>query len=124
MISVVLEIASGLLILAGSLFTLAAAIGIVRFPDFYSRMHAASKAGSVGSGAMLIALALYIGDFGVAMRATAGVVFFLLTAPISAHLLSRAAYLAGLPMWQGSVIDELKAAEAGRAPLQDEHHLP
>ena len=73
---------------------------------------------------MLIALALYIGDFGVAMRATAGVVFFLLTAPISAHLLSRAAYLAGLPMWQGSVIDELKTAEAGRAPLQDEHHLP
>lgn len=107
MIAASVDFLTGILILIGALFTLAAAAGIIRFPDFYSRMHPASKAGTLGSGTMLIALALHIGDSGVAMRALAGVVFFLLTAPVSAHLLTRAAHLAGYPLWQGSVIDEM-----------------
>lgn len=91
----VLQIASGLLLIAGATFSLLAAIGVLRFPDFYTRMHAASKAGTAGAGLALIAIACHSGDAGVATRAVAGIVFLFMTAPISAHLLARAAFLAG-----------------------------
>ncbi|GAB5376332.1 MAG: hypothetical protein AcusKO_27940 [Acuticoccus sp.] len=68
---------------------------MVRLNDLYMRMHAASKAGTLGSGVLLVALAVYSGETSVVLRALAGVVFFLLTAPISAHLLARAAYSVG-----------------------------
>lgn len=86
---------TGALCLVGAFFVLVAAIGVLRLNDLYMRMHAASKAGTLGSGVLLIALAIYSGDSSVVLRALAGVVFFLLTAPISAHLLARAAYMIG-----------------------------
>ena len=101
--------AAGLLVVAGSLFTLTAAIGLLRLPDLYTRMHAASKAGTIGSCAMLLALALHGGDFAITTRALAGILFFLLTAPISAHLLAKAAHSAGYAMWKGSVRDDAAA---------------
>ena len=100
---------AGTLIMVGALFALTASIGLFRLPDIYTRMHAASKAGTVGSCLMLIALAVHIGESATALRALAGVVFFLLTAPISAHLLAKAAYSAGYRMWRGSVSDDLAA---------------
>lgn len=103
---------AGALVVAGSLFTLTAAIGLVRLPDVYTRMHAASKAGTLGSCFMLMALALSAADLGSAMRALAGVAFFLLTAPISAHLLAKAAYAAGYRLWQHSVLDEMDIGSA------------
>lgn len=98
---------AGLLIVVGALFALTATIGLLRLPDVYTRMHAASKAGTVGSCLMLFGLAIHIGELATALRAVAGVIFFLLTAPIAAHLLAKAAYSAGYPMWQGSVRDDL-----------------
>jgi multicomponent Na+:H+ antiporter subunit G len=107
MLEDVANIAGALLILCGALFSLAGAVGMVRFPDLYLRSHAASKAGAVGSGLALVAVALVARDADVSVRAIAGVAFFLLTAPVSAHLLVRAAYLARYPMWKGSVVDEM-----------------
>lgn len=101
------EVIVGLLIIIGAFFALVASIGLVRLPDVYSRMHAASKAGTVGSGLMMIALAVIAGDGGTAIRAIAGVFFFILTAPIAAHLLARAAYKVGYPLWEKSVADEM-----------------
>lgn len=85
----------GVLVLFGAFMMLVAAIGVLRLDDLYTRMHAASKAGTVGVGTLMIAVAIYSGETAVALRALAGVVFFLLTTPVSAHLLARAAYLAG-----------------------------
>ncbi len=99
---------AGLLLIAGAIFALLAAVGLWRLPDIYSRMHAASKAGTLGSGLMLIALAVHAGDTATTSRAIAGVVFFLLTAPISAHLLAKAAYAVGYRLTDESVVDELK----------------
>ncbi len=90
-----LQIIVGILIVIGSFFALVASIGLLRLEDIYMRMHAASKAGTLGSGVMLLALALYAQDLAVGTRAVAGVVFFLLTTPVSAHLLARAAYMVG-----------------------------
>ncbi|GIL03307.1 MAG: UPF0091 protein R00998 [Alphaproteobacteria bacterium] len=102
---------AGILIIVGSVFALAAAVGLVRFPDVYSRMHAASKAGTMGSGLMMIALALIADDVATATRAAAGVVFFILTAPVAAHLVAKAAYAVGYRMWEGSVVDEMADGE-------------
>ncbi len=102
------DLIAGLLLIAGAIFALLAAVGLLRLPDIYSRMHAASKAGTLGSGLMLIALAVHAGDTATTSRAIAGVVFFLLTAPISAHLLAKAAYAVGYRLTDKSVIDELK----------------
>lgn len=98
---------AGILVIIGGFFALVASIGLVRFPDLYSRTHAASKAGTVGSGLMMIALAVTAEDTGTAIRAMAGVLFFILTAPIAAHLLARAAYKVGYKLWDGSVADEM-----------------
>lgn len=89
------EIVTGVMLVIGAGFALVASVGLVRLKDVYMRTHAASKAGTLGSGVMLLALAVHAGDLGVVTRAIAGVVFFLLTAPISAHLLAKAAYSAG-----------------------------
>ncbi|TWG99287.1 multicomponent Na+:H+ antiporter subunit G [Mesorhizobium sp. J18] len=112
MIDAVQNYLAGALIIIGALFTLIASIGLLRLPDLYTRMHAASKAGTVGSGLMLVALAVYSDDLAITTRAIAGIVFFLLTAPISAHLLAKAAYAAGYRMWDKSVCDEMSAGDA------------
>lgn len=98
------------LILAGSGFALTASIGLLRLPDLYTRMHAASKAGTLGSCAVLLALAVHADDPAISLRALAGVVFFLLTVPISSHLLARAAHGAGHLLWEHSECDDLKTA--------------
>ena len=95
------------LIVLGSLFALVGAVGLLRLPDIYARSHAASKAGTIGSGLAMLAIAVSAPEIYVATRAIAGLLFFLLTAPVAAHLLVRAAYKAGYLMWDASVIDAM-----------------
>jgi len=95
MIITILQYVSAILMMAGAIFSLLAAIGILRLPDLYTRMHAASKVGTMGSGLLFAAVAVVSLEGSVVLRAIAGFVFLLLTAPVSAHLLARAAYLAG-----------------------------
>jgi multicomponent Na+:H+ antiporter subunit G len=90
-----LAVLTALMILAGSFFTLAAAIGLVRLPDLFTRMHAASKAGAVGAGLLLVAAGIHSGDWGVLARCVAGFFFLVLTTPVSAHLLARTSIIAG-----------------------------
>lgn len=97
----------GVLLVLGAAFTLLAAIGVIRLPDLYTRMHAASKAGAVGGGLILLAVAVLSQDAAVSMRAVIGVVFLLLTTPVSAHLLARASYLSGYKPCNETKIDEL-----------------
>ena len=106
MTMIISDIVVGLMLLVGATFVLTASIGVLRFPDVYTRMHSASKAGTLGSGVVLLALGIYSAELSVFSRALAGIAFFLLTAPISAHLIARAAYLTGTKPWQGTVIDE------------------
>ncbi|WP_274424912.1 monovalent cation/H(+) antiporter subunit G [Chelativorans sp. YIM 93263] len=107
MIELLQNIAVGVLLLIGSGFTFIATVGLLRLPDLYSRMHSASKVGTVGSGCILIALALFSAETAIVTRALAAIVFLILTAPVSAHLLAKAAYVAGYRMWGGSVHDDM-----------------
>lgn len=90
-----LEIAAGLLALLGSSLALVAAIGLLRLPGFLARTHAASLAGSVGAGLVLIGVALVAPNGGIAIRALAAILLLFLTTPIAAHLLAKASYRSG-----------------------------
>lgn len=85
-----IDILKALLILGGGAFVLIAAIGIVRLPDLLTRMHASTKAGTLGSLLILAALAIEIGTVAGTSKVLATVFFLLLTAPIAAHMIGRA----------------------------------
>ena len=91
-----MTIVAGVLVVVGSLFCFLAALGVLRFPDVFTRMHAATKAGILGAGLILLGAAVASGDVAVILRAIVGMAFLVLTGPVSAHLLARAALLAGV----------------------------
>ena len=102
------EVVASALVLAGGAFMLVAAIGVVRMPDLAMRMHAATKAGTLGAGLVLLAVAVVYDDGGVTVRALATIAFLFLTAPVSAHVVGRAAVASGqLRLWEHTQLDEL-----------------
>ncbi|MCF6343250.1 MAG: monovalent cation/H(+) antiporter subunit G [Devosiaceae bacterium] len=107
MIVTIFQYFAGFLMLLGSAFCLLAAVGILRLPDIYTRMHAASKAGTMGTGLLLTAIAFVAFDGAIILRAIAAFVFLLLTAPVAAHLLARAAFLTGHKPTEMTIINEL-----------------
>jgi multicomponent Na+:H+ antiporter subunit G len=104
---------SSALLLVGCAFLLLASIGVIRMPDLYIRMSASSKAVTFGVGCLVLGLAIQMDDPGVTTRAILLVFLFLLKAPVAAHVLGRAAYIAGVPLWEATVVDELKDAALG-----------
>lgn len=92
----------------GALFILLAGVGLIRMPDLYLRISVTTKAATLGVGLLLLGTALYFGQVSITTRAIAIILFLLLTAPVGAHLIGRASYFIGLPLWKKSVIDELK----------------
>lgn len=92
----------------GTLFILLAGIGLIRMPDLYLRISVTTKAVTLGVGLLLLGTALYFKEISITTRAIAIIFFLFLTAPIGAHLIGRASYFIGLPLWKNSVIDDLK----------------
>lgn len=89
-----LNVFLAILILAGAIITLIGSIGLVRLPDFYCRLHGPTKATTLGVGSLLIASAIYFStrnDGGVSLHEILVTLFLFITAPVSAHLLSKAA---------------------------------
>ena len=95
MIVEILTWIAALVIVAAGIFGLLAGIGMLRLPDLFTRMHAASKGGLVGAGLTLVGIAIVAGESSIVLRAILGIVFLALTTPVSAHLLARAAIKAG-----------------------------
>jgi multicomponent Na+:H+ antiporter subunit G len=108
MIGTILEILAGLLLVGGGAFSLISALGVLRLPDVLIRMHASSKAGTVGAGMILLAVAVLYGGGEIVARAIAAIFFLLLTVPVASHMIGRAAYVTGVKLWSGTVIDELR----------------
>ena len=98
-----------------------AALGMLRLPDTIIRMHAATKAGTLGAGLILIAEATFFQDLGITLRALAAITFLLLTAPVAAHLIGRAAYYSGIKLWKKTWIDQLKDIYPQAKGLKDRH---
>lgn len=90
----IVEAIVSLLVLVGAAFTLVGSIGLFRLQDAYSRLHGPTKATTLGVGGMLLASLVYFAfaaDRGVSMHELLITVFLFMTAPVSAHLLAKAA---------------------------------
>lgn len=98
------------LTLLGSGFGVLAAIGVVRMPDLYTRMQSATKAGTLGVACAVLAAAVYFGTAATAAKAVIVVLFLFGTAPIASHLIARAAYNSGVPLWKQTTRNDLETA--------------
>ena len=110
-----IDLITAVLMISGSFFAFVAALGMVRLPDTLMRMHAATKAGTLGAGLILIADAVFFHETGIFLKAMAAIAFLLLTAPVAAHLIGRAAYRTGIKLWEKTWVDQL---EKGRPPVK------
>ncbi len=100
----IIELLVALLLLVSSFFTLVGAIGLVRLPDFFMRLHAPTKATTLGVGGMLLASIAYSVNHGVTLHELLITLFLFVTAPVSASLMAKAA---------------LRLRMKSRAPLPD-----
>lgn len=99
---------SAVFLVAGAGLCLIASLGVLRLPDFFMRMHAATKAGVAGCGLLLIGVAFAHPSPGMWIKVAIAIAFMLLTTPIAGHLLGRAGYVAGVPLWGGTREDQLR----------------
>jgi multicomponent Na+:H+ antiporter subunit G len=101
-----IEIISAVVIIVGVLFVVIASVGLLRLPDFYIRISAITKAATVGVACIMIGVALNFNEISVAIKAIGVVLFLLITSPIAAHIIGRAAYEEGVPLWKKTGINE------------------
>ena len=106
-VAVVAALGCGLILLA--------AVGLLRMGDVFTRMQAASKASALGAALVLVAAGASFGDLAVLLRALLVVVFLLLTTPIAAHAIGRAAWRTGVPLEEPTVVDEMPRRGGGEA---------
>jgi multicomponent Na+:H+ antiporter subunit G len=92
--------------LAGAVFALLAAVGVVRMPDVFTRMQASTKASTLGLGCLLAGLAIDQPELAIVIRALSIAAFLMLTTSVAAHVIARAAAMTDAPLWEGTVIDE------------------
>lgn len=109
-LSFLVDLLTALLFLVGATLTLLAAIGIVRLPDTFLRMQASSKASTLGLACLLAGTAFQLHDVSSVIRLGSIAAFIMLTAPLSAHIVARAALHRGTSLWKGSVLNEYDVA--------------
>lgn len=97
-----------LLLFIGAFFMFVAALGVFRLPDLYMRLHANTKSATFGTFFLLLGAAIHFWDFSATARAVAIMIFLFATAPVAGHMIGRAAYIAGAPLWEGTLSDDLK----------------
>ena len=96
------------LILIGAFFMLVAGVGVFRMPDVFMRLHSSTKSATLGVGCVMLGVALHFNEISIGARALAVVLFAFVTAPVSAHMIGRAAYFSGVPLWSGTLSDDLR----------------
>lgn len=95
-----MDVLIGLFLCLGTLLTLIASLGVLKLPDLYTRMHAATKAGTVGISCLLLAITFSIPEVTVISRVIGTMLFIVLTAPVASHLLGRAMREISYKIWR------------------------
>ena len=108
------EIVTIVLVSVGTFFVLVAAFGLVRLRDVLMRMHASSKASTLGAICTLAAVAAWFGEVAVVARIVLTCAFLLATAPVAAHAIARAAYRRGVELSPDTEMDDLEDAREGK----------
>ncbi|MCP3030394.1 monovalent cation/H(+) antiporter subunit G [Halobacillus sp. A1] len=109
-INIVFDLLICFFLLSGTFFLISGSIGVLRFPDVYTRLHAATKSATLGVAGILIGafIFMYVEHDIISGKLLLGVLFILLTAPVSGHMIGRAAYKSGVPLWEESIQDDYK----------------
>ena len=94
------------LLIVGISFDVVGCVGLVRLPDIYNRLQAATKCVTLGTCMILLSVPFYTGIDSMGMKALLCVWFVLLTSPTGAHAIARAAHRSGIRLWEGSVVDK------------------
>ncbi|WP_413376677.1 monovalent cation/H(+) antiporter subunit G [Alkalihalobacillus sp. 1P02AB] len=104
------EILVSIFVIIGALFSLLAAVGIIRLQDVYSRIHAASKSATLGVMSIMLGTFLFflLGHGEYVGKILLTILFVFMTAPVAGLMMGRSAYHAGVPLWEKSVQDDLK----------------
>ncbi|MEE9236450.1 MAG: monovalent cation/H(+) antiporter subunit G [Thermoplasmata archaeon] len=100
------EIIATAFLIVGVFFYFSGALGLLRFPDVYNRIHAATKTSTIGVVAILLSGVVALGIQPVSVKAMVIVLFLLLTYPVAGHLLARAAYRTGVVLTDRTLHDE------------------
>ena len=100
------ETIGAILIAVGLIFDFFGCLGLIRFPDVYNRLQASAKCITLGTCGILLGLICFKGFTATGIKALLCLVFIILTAPVSAHALARAAYRSGVKPWSGTIVDE------------------
>ena len=100
------EIIGMFFIIVGLAFDFFGCLGLIRLPDVYNRLQAATKCVTLGTCGILLGLLLFKGFTAAGMKAILCIIFIILTAPVSAHALSRGAHKSGVKLWDKSVCDK------------------
>jgi len=100
------EIFGYILVGIGILFNICGCIGLVRFPDVYNRLQAATKCVTLGTCLLLAGVALANGTGPIAAKALVCAVFILITSPTAAHAIAKGSHAAGIELWENSVVDK------------------
>lgn len=95
----VTDLASGVLVVVGTLVALSGGVGLLRLPDFFTRAHAASLTDTTGVALIALGLLLRAPDWGVAVRLLLILLFLVLTGPTATHALAQAARRDGVHVW-------------------------
>jgi multicomponent Na+:H+ antiporter subunit G len=103
-----IEIVGIVFIVIGLGFDILACIGLIRLPDVYSRLQANTKCATFGTCSILFGTFIIKGMTGAGVKSLLCIIFLLLTAPVTAHALSHAAYKSGVKLWDKSVCDKYK----------------
>jgi len=103
----------------GLFFDLFGTIGLVRLPDVYNRVQAATKCVTLGTCFILVGVfvhAVSVGLPALGVKALLCALFVILTSPVGAHAIARGAHIAGVRLWEGSVVDKYEEKR-----LSEEH---
>lgn len=103
---VVIEFLSNFILILGLMFVFLGMVGLLRLPDVYNRLHATTKIGTLGAFAVMLSILLKVGFTPMGVKAITVGLFLLLTAPVAAHMIGRAAHKHGVDLCEGSIIDE------------------
>ncbi|WP_313690921.1 monovalent cation/H(+) antiporter subunit G [Halorarum halobium] len=104
-----------LLVLVGSFFLVVGTVGLFRLPNVYNRLHATTKATTLGVSGIALAAWVYFGPAGQGLKALVTILFLFLTAPTGSHMISRAAQRMGVEFEEGVTWPSRTGAETERA---------
>jgi multicomponent Na+:H+ antiporter subunit G len=99
-------IAGSLMLFVGLFFTLVGCIGVIRFPDIYNRLQAATKCVTLGTCSILIATMFFAGLSSITLKCIICIGFIMITSPTAAHALARASHAFGIKLWEKSVLND------------------